>query len=301
VELVPCAAVTLPFVQVILDYLANQEVFLGQRTLEYWNHSGMWTTETTHLTGAYDQSDYGASMVALCPVLQQFIFGCVTRHFTRGCIAGCEGSREGWPVWLMKSGEEHCWWLRECVRAMLRSRAEADYLHLDWGGDSGTGEFALMALDYLLWTGNATAAQPYLGIAFQAANFFMHHFAGSSPSTDKIVIAPAQVLEVRVLIVQRQRVECDVECRPTGATGTSHLRTSQTAALTTRQQSAACCLCSKSCCSCPTHSLHSSSATNGLYSSGASPHSPSTPLQNPFCQLASSAPAHTTAKAQSCA
>ena len=73
----------------------------------------------------------------------------------------------------------------------------ADYLHVDWGGDSGTGEFALMALDYLLWTGNASAAQPYLRIAFQAANFFMYHFAGSSPPEDKIVIAPAQVLEVR--------------------------------------------------------------------------------------------------------
>ncbi len=71
-----------------------------------------------------------------------------------------------------------------------------DYLHVDWGGDSGTGEFALMALDYLLWTGNASAAQPYLRIAFQAANFFMYHFAGSSSPEDKIVIAPAQVLEV---------------------------------------------------------------------------------------------------------
>jgi hypothetical protein len=68
---------------------------------------------------------------------------------------------------------------------------------VDWGGDSGTGEFALMALDYLLWTGNETKAQPYLNIAFQVANFFMYHFAGSRPPAEKIVISPAQVLEVR--------------------------------------------------------------------------------------------------------
>ncbi len=60
----------------------------------------------------------------------------------------------------------------------MRSRTAADYLHVDWGGDSGTGEFALMALDYLLWTGNETKAQPYLNIAFQVANFFMYHFGG---------------------------------------------------------------------------------------------------------------------------
>jgi hypothetical protein len=37
---------------------------LGYTCGRYWNHSGMWTTETTHLTGAYDQSDYGASLMA---------------------------------------------------------------------------------------------------------------------------------------------------------------------------------------------------------------------------------------------
>jgi alpha-L-fucosidase 2 len=42
--------------KVILDYIANQEVLLGQRTLAYWNHTGMWTTETTHLSGAYDNT-----------------------------------------------------------------------------------------------------------------------------------------------------------------------------------------------------------------------------------------------------
>ena len=85
----------------------------------------------------------------------------------------------------------------------MRSHTAADYLHVDWGGDSGTGEFALMALDYLLWTGNETKAQPYLNIAFQVANFFMYHFAGSSPPAEKIVISPAQVLEVRMLWFQR--------------------------------------------------------------------------------------------------
>jgi len=38
--------------RVVLDYYANAEVFLSQRTMRYWNHSGMWTTETHHLSGA---------------------------------------------------------------------------------------------------------------------------------------------------------------------------------------------------------------------------------------------------------
>jgi len=42
--------------QVLLDYEKNQWVFLTQRTEAYWGHPGMWTTETTHLSGAYDMS-----------------------------------------------------------------------------------------------------------------------------------------------------------------------------------------------------------------------------------------------------
>ena len=38
--------------KVILDYLANQAVLLGQRTRTYFNHDGFWTTETTHLSGS---------------------------------------------------------------------------------------------------------------------------------------------------------------------------------------------------------------------------------------------------------
>ena len=55
-------------------YKLNQEKLLSQRTQLYWNHSGMWTTETSHLTGAYCPRDYG-----------------------------CSG-REGYPVWLETSG-----------------------------------------------------------------------------------------------------------------------------------------------------------------------------------------------------
>jgi hypothetical protein len=79
--------------RVLLDYMKNQEVFLAQRTPAYWGHPGMWTTEcvcpppfppphpcghcpphradcapisrpprrTTHLSGAYDMSDYGCA------------------------------------------------------------------------------------------------------------------------------------------------------------------------------------------------------------------------------------------------
>ena len=47
-----------------MEYKLNQEVLLSQRTPLYWNHSGMWTTETSHLTGAYRMRDYGCKCVA---------------------------------------------------------------------------------------------------------------------------------------------------------------------------------------------------------------------------------------------
>jgi hypothetical protein len=58
------------------------------------------------------------------------------------------------------------------------------------GGDSGTGEYAIMALDYYLWTGDAR----YLNLAFQAANYFMGHFQFNATS-GRVVEYPAQVLE----------------------------------------------------------------------------------------------------------
>jgi hypothetical protein len=128
--------------QVLLDYELNQHVLLTQRTQAYWGHPGMWTTETTHLSGAYDMSDYGCSRD---PAM---------------------------PTWLMASG----------------------YLHVDQGGDSGTGEWPLMALDYLSWTGDASRAAPYLPLAFSAADYFMFHF-NKSADGKKIVVFPAQVLE----------------------------------------------------------------------------------------------------------
>jgi len=129
--------------RVVLDYYANQEIFLSQRTPLYWGHPGMWTTETHHLSGAYDQSDYGCSRPA------------------------------GYPEPLMTSG----------------------YLHLDQAGDSGTGEYPLMALDYLLWTNDsATFAKNYLAIPVQAANYFMYHYNNRS-ADGKVLIWPAQVLE----------------------------------------------------------------------------------------------------------
>ena len=54
--------------EVILDYKLNQEVMLSQRTPLYWGHQGMWTTETSHLTGAYCSADYGCSRKPGYPV-----------------------------------------------------------------------------------------------------------------------------------------------------------------------------------------------------------------------------------------
>jgi hypothetical protein len=129
--------------QPLLENWVNMATFLEQRTRAYWGHAGVWSTETHHLLGAYSGSDYG-----------------------------CDG-REGWPVWLMKSG----------------------YLHVDQGGDSGTGEWSLMALDFLLYTNNASLAAPYLPLAFGAADFFMNHFTNNSLRDGRVVVWPAQVLE----------------------------------------------------------------------------------------------------------
>ncbi len=124
--------------RVILDYYTVLAHFLAQRTLAYWNHSGVWTTETHTLFGAYLASDYGCSRPP------------------------------GYPVPLSASG----------------------YLHLDGGGDSGTGEWALMALDWYTWTGDAT----YLPLAFAAADFLSQHYPNRT-ADGKLVVWPAQVLE----------------------------------------------------------------------------------------------------------
>jgi hypothetical protein len=53
--------------RVILDYYMNIKIFLQLRTQAYWNHSGIWTTETHTLFGAYSMSDYGCNRPATYP------------------------------------------------------------------------------------------------------------------------------------------------------------------------------------------------------------------------------------------
>lgn len=133
--------------KVINDYKVNQEKLLGPRTQKYWNHPGMWTTETSHLSGAYCPTDYGCS------------------------------KRDGYPDWLETSG----------------------YLHVDQGGDSGGPEYALMALDYLLWAEQdpsqpSSDAKDYLQVASQVAAYFQNHFQNRS-ADGRVLVWPAQVLE----------------------------------------------------------------------------------------------------------
>jgi hypothetical protein len=61
------------------------------------------------------------------------------------------------------------------------------------GGDSGTGEYPLMALDYFLWTNDsATFVDKYLKIPVQAATYLVSHF--KNVSTDgRVIVWPAQV------------------------------------------------------------------------------------------------------------
>lgn len=74
----------------------------------------------------------------------------------------------GWPLWLNTN----------------------PYIKLDWGGDSGTGEMAIMALDYYLWVGDGQ----YLPLAYSIADFYMNHFHNRTED-GRVMVWPAQVLE----------------------------------------------------------------------------------------------------------
>jgi len=69
--------------------------------------------------------------------------------------------------------------------------AASGYVHVDQGGNSGTGEYSLMALDFYAATGDAS----YLPLAFHAADYFMYHFLGNVSASGRVVVWPAQVLE----------------------------------------------------------------------------------------------------------
>ena len=73
---------------------------------------------------------------------------------------------------------------------------QSGYLKVDWGGNSGTGEFALMAIDFFTWTGDSA----YLPLAFAAADFFMQHFPNRS-STGRVIVWPAQVCPWAIYVV----------------------------------------------------------------------------------------------------
>ena len=205
--------------RVVLDYYTSMSKLLAARTQAYWGHPGVWTTETHHLTGAYDMSDYGC---------------------------GRPGSpSDPYPFQYMQSG----------------------YLHVDQGGDSGTGEWSLMALDYLSWTGDAR----YLPLAFAAADYFMNRYVSQYNATSgRFVVFPAQVGPAlyrspcqegakQILTLPLCDLRLRVHCQPTltsrpplfthpqprrclrrsGATTTRRTRSGRTAARTTLQQSRA--------------------------------------------------------------
>ena len=67
---------------------------------------------------------------------------------------------------------------------------QSGYLHVDQGGDSGTGEWSLMAIDYFSWTGDAK----YIPLALAAGDYLANHYkANLNASTVKVVVFPAQV------------------------------------------------------------------------------------------------------------
>ena len=131
--------------EVILSYTLNQLQLLGPRTMAYFNHSGYWTPETHHLSGAYDWHDYSE---------------CSDSHGPGGL-----------PVWLPASG----------------------YIAVDQGGDSGTGEIALMVLDFLSATNDMARFAQYYPVAAAVADYFSQHYAGRLDG--RAIVWPSQVLE----------------------------------------------------------------------------------------------------------
>ena len=161
--------------RVILDYYTNMAKLLGPRTQQYWGHPGVWTTETQHLTGAYDMSDYGCGRPGSPsdPYPYQYM---QVREVARTRPFCCSQSAP--PTAPLADA--------------LFFSSQSGYLHVDQGGDSGTGEWSLMAIDYFSWTNDAR----YLPLAFAAADYFMNRYvANLNASTGRYVVFPAQVLE----------------------------------------------------------------------------------------------------------
>lgn len=125
----------------ILEFYLNMLTFAQERTQIYFNHTGIFFTETKTSWGAYSPEDYGCSRPA------------------------------NYPVWLETN----------------------EYIHLDYGGDGGTPEIALFALDYLLFSNDTTKFLRYLPLVLSTADFFRQHY--TNRSNGEIVIYPTQVLE----------------------------------------------------------------------------------------------------------
>jgi hypothetical protein len=68
------------------------------------------------------------------------------------------------------------------------------FIHIDQGGDSGMAEMAIMALDYMLARGDASASSKALPLALAVADYYTQHFAVNA-SSGRVVVFPTQVLE----------------------------------------------------------------------------------------------------------
>ncbi len=113
----------------------NTLTFAQERTQVYFNHTGIFYTETKTIWGAYAPQDYGCSRPT------------------------------NYPVWLETN----------------------NYIHFDYGGDGGTPEVALFALDYLLYTNDTTKFLRYLPLVISTADFFRQHYANRSTNGDLMI------------------------------------------------------------------------------------------------------------------
>ena len=133
----------------ILEFYLQTVPFNSARTREYFNHDGIFYTETKTMFGAYSPADYGPAAS------------------TRGA-----GPPAALPVWLESN----------------------PYIHLDFGGDAGGPEVALMALEHYLYTGDEDAARRYLPLVNLTLAFFAQHYNRTADG-GQLDIFPTQALE----------------------------------------------------------------------------------------------------------
>lgn len=177
----------------IFEFYLQTLPFNKARTLAYFNHTGIYYTETKTLFGAYAPRDYG--------------------------INASQRTEQNLPRYLEANGEASAifrgavtcrWainavalWGARCAGVSRRLIAHpgrvsgplAGYIHYDYGGNGGGTEVSHMILEHYLYTGDEAALRRYLPVVTATLDFFLHHYPNRTEDGQTMVLFPAQALE----------------------------------------------------------------------------------------------------------